>query len=159
MNFLIRQVFVTIISLSSLLFVSCDVTDNSDTGNITIKTDKYFYSADSLTIIVTEVNNNLSFPVYHICAGNIYLEELKNNVTVNSWKVHGFEECLAAVPTNQNQTTKFDVLPFVITSLITDATLDKSVMYRLKVELFKDKEFKEIIDSTLSYSNKFEITR
>ncbi len=159
MNFSIRQFFSISIILSSLLYISCDVTDNNKPGEIKIRTEKDFYNVDSLTVIVVEVENNLSFPVYYICAGNIYLEELKNDVILNSWKVHGFQDCLAAVPIKQSQTTKFDILPFVINSVLTDASFDKSVIYRLKVELFKDKEFKEIIDNSLLYSNEFEIVK
>ena len=148
--------FSLIIMLVFLL--SCGITE-SDEKTIVIKTDKNSYKADSLTTIILTVENELASTLYYVCSGDIFLEELQNNTIINSWKVHGFEECLAAVSINTNENTTFDVSPFYEPSFIVNATFDKSVAYRLKIDLYEDNKFMKVVDKALLYSNNFKITK
>lgn len=152
--------------LSVFIICSCESTTESEvqtkaqpwTGSI-IKVDKEEYIASSTTIINIEVNNYFSSPFYYICSGDIFLEELQNDIVITSWKIHGFEECLAAKSINPFDNANFSISLFNEPINIGGAHLDNNHNYRLKFMLYQNKDFAQLLADDLLHSEKFHIIK
>lgn len=145
---------LTIPVLMSL--IGCGLLD-SDEIDIQIQTDQSNYQIDSTETIGVDVTNNSDNTIYYICTGQIYLEEISNGQTTNSWMVHGFEECYSPGPIEVDETRSFEIDLYWIWSngFLDDLTLSSEVMYRLRFDLYEDSDFENMISGSEVLSNNF----
>lgn len=127
--------------------------------DISLSTDDSSYMYHSTTTIQLTVTNNSEDPVYYICSGDIYLEEITDTVITNSWKVHGFYMCIDPITIEPSIT---DTFLFNLFTLSQNGYLDSdflkdSVQYRFKMDLFKDDSFTELIQDSSRISNSFPV--
>lgn len=134
---------------------NCSLFDEEKIVNVEIVTDKSSYALDSTTVISVDVTNKSDIPIYYICTCQIYLEELENNQVINSWMVHGFEECLAPVPIEVDETETFEIDIYHLneSGFFDNASFNETVNYRFKLDLFEDSSFDKILDNNDRISN------
>jgi len=121
--------------------------------------DQACYILGSSPIANLEISNDTDSPVYYVCTGQIYLEELRLKGLRGSWLVHGFEECYTPTSVDQAGTEIFeiDLKSLFESGLLAGATFDETVSYRFKMELYKDELFKNILDEDQCISAEFQI--
>jgi len=124
-----------------------------------IKTDKDYYALDSDTTINLEVINPFSTSVYYVCSGDIFLVELQNNIIHNSWKVHGFEECLAVKSIDSFEKAGFSIFLNNEFINLSNASFDEITDYRLKFLLYNNQDSLQLLSEELLYSEKFKIVK
>ena len=147
-----------LIAILFLLIIGCEK-DEADKIEVEIETDKTIYSTDSSEIVSVNVTNRSSQSIFYICTCQIYLEELSNSQIINSWQVHGFEECLGPVEvfTDSSETFDINIQSLIDFEYIYGATFTNAVTYRLRFDLFKDFEFKNMLEDSNIFSNTFMI--
>lgn len=153
-----NKLFILIISLASLLVISCE---KDPVYDVEITTDASSYAlSDSLEIQVS-VSNNSDSTIYFICTGQVYLEELSGQQVGSYWMVHGSEECLGPGPISASQVDTFQIqLGFLHEQgHLNNALFDNSVKYRLRFDLFEEKTFKTLLEGSNILSNTFSITQ
>ncbi len=132
-----------------------------DKPEIDIRTDTGHYTPIPETVISLRVSNKSDNPIFYICTGQVYLEELDEDRVVNRWMVHGFEECLSPRAIDTSEEEVFD-LGFDRKSAlgnIQGAAFDETVRYRMSVDLFWDPAFKRALSDEERRSNTFKIIR
>ena len=146
-----------------LLVIGCD--PFSDDNGVHITTDKNIYYLATPSKIELSVDNQANQPVYFICAGEVWLQELDENQVVRiSWQVHGFEKCLAPRPIDVGKSHTFE-LPMVseeafsIEQMANNARFNDNVRYRFLVDLYQDVGFKNPLQDNDRLSNQFLIIR
>ena len=134
---------------------NCSLFDEEKIVNVEIVTDKSSYALDSTTVISVNVTNQSDIPIYYICTCQIYLEELENNQVINSWMVNGFEECLApvSIEVDETETFEIDIYHLNESGFIDNASFNETVNYRFKLDLFEDSSFDKILDNNDRISN------
>ena len=139
----------------------CNLFDEEKIGKVEIETSQSRYTLDSTSVITVNVTNKSDITIYYICTCQIYLEELENNQVINSWMVHGFEECLAPVPieVDETETFKIDIFHLNESGFIDfdNVSFNETVNYRFKLDLFEDSSFDEILENDDRISNTFTI--
>lgn len=132
-----------------------------DKPEIDIRTDTGHYTPIPETVISLRVSNKSDNPIFYICTGQVYLEELDQDRVVNRWMVHGFEECLSPRAIDTSEEEVFD-LGFDRKSAlgnIQGAAFDETARYRMSVDLFWDPAFKRALSDEERRSNTFKIIR
>jgi hypothetical protein len=145
----------------ALALAGCDVLGLFSGGHVQLKTDRSSYAPDTSTTIRLTATNRYNDSVYYICAGDVFLEELRGGEPVNTWKVHGHEECLARSPIAPDASRTFD-MPFKESyplSFIDEARFDESVRYRFRLQLYESKEVERLLDKSDRLSNTIAIIR
>lgn len=84
--------FVTVCSGCGLLASDEEESSPTERG-VVLLTDKLLYDSESTTEVDLIIINRTDQPLYYICAGTIFLEELDGSRVVNTWQINGFEEC------------------------------------------------------------------
>lgn len=132
-----------------------------DGGEVEVRTDDSSYTAIADETIELTVSNRSDDPIFYLCTGQIYLEELDGDTVAKSWMIHGFEECLSSEPVDVDQKETFDLSFDEKSALgnIDGAAFSETVDYRLTVDLFRDRAFKRKITGSESRSNRFKIVR
>lgn len=141
-----------------LLITGCDLFGGDDT-EIDIRTDETTYDAGPDDMITLSVSNKSEDPVFYICTGQIYLEELSGGQVANRWMVHGFEDCLSPEPIDVDEIEVWEIGFDEKSALgnIQNAAFSQSVQYRLTVDLFWDRAFKRALSDSERRSNTFSI--
>ena len=132
-----------------------------DDPEIQIRTDKNTYTSNPDVTVSLKVSNRSDDPVFYICTGQIYLEEISGGQVVGRWMIHGFEECLSPEPIDSDAEEVFE-LSFDNKSALgnlNDAVFDQSVDYRMTVDLFWDLAFNRPVGDENSRSNRFKIVK
>ncbi len=157
---LTKRLIAFVLNIMMLITVGCDLFPDEKVIDLAITTDKSTYLLDSAAVITAIVENNSEEPVYYICTCQIHLEELENNQVTGSWMVHGFEECLSAMPIAVNHTDTFtiDLYQQYDAGFLEDFRFNTTVIYRLKLDIFEDGLFEELIDDGIRTSNNFSVT-
>lgn len=147
-----------IISIFICIFIGCN-SNEEENLNIDILTNKENYTVDSTDVIKLFVTNKSDVTIYYLCTCQIYLEEMENSQLANTWMVHGFEECLAPVPIEINEADTFEINIFELNDYgpIDSALFNSTVDYRLRLDLYKDIKFAEMLDGYNTLSNRFTI--
>ncbi|MBU1678018.1 MAG: hypothetical protein KJ799_16145 [Bacteroidetes bacterium] len=161
MKSVIKLLLSLFVMLLIHLLISCDTTGINDTDEVLIKTNANSYKINDSTRIELKIQNNLPNPVYYICSGDVFLDELKNNKIINSWKVNGFEECLAIRPITP-QSEKFFYFSFQDDNSLmiqSGAIYTENVIYRFRVILFVDNEAEQSLEYSSTISNQFNILK
>ena len=143
------------ILIIALLITQCSLNEVQPNIFVKILTDESIYSMDSATTIEVTVINLSNQPIYYICTCQIQLEELKNNQVINSWMVHGFEECYSSIPIGYSKTDTFiiDLHYLYKEGFLDNAIFNNTTSYRLKLDLFEDKDFNNILEEKERISN------
>ena len=132
-----------------------------DDPEIQIRTDQSTYAADPGVTVSLRVENRSEDPIFYICTGQIFLEEISGGQVVGRWMIHGFEECLSPEPIDSDEVEVFE-LSFDNKSALgnlNDAVFDQSVDYRMTVDLFWDLAFNRPVSEEDRRSNGFKIIR
>jgi len=139
-----------------VLIVGCSLFESNNI-DVEIQTDKSAYQIDSTETIHVDITNHSDDTIYYICTGQIYLEELSNSQVVNTWLVHGFEECLSPGPIESDETESFEIDLFWIWThgFLGEMTLSEGVKFRLRVDLYEDIEFENMVTGSQVFSNQF----
>lgn len=146
--------------LISVALTGCSLFGD-DNPDIEIRTDTERYTPIPDEVVSLTVSNNSDRPIFYICTGQIYLEELDGDRIVNRWMIHGFEECLSPGPIDAGEEEVFEIGFDDKSALgnIQGALFDESVRYRLSVDLFWDLNFNRAIGERDRRSNTFLIVR
>ena len=152
MNQVATHLSASIIAVATLSLAGCQLTDAGDLIEVELRTDKEFYIADTSTTIILSVTNKSEDPVFFICTGQIFLEELDVGQVIGTWMVHGFERCLSPVPIEADVTEVFDLFGL---GRIEEASYSESVRYRFRMDLFMDREFNQPLDEEDRLSDQF----
>lgn len=134
---------------------------HNEDDKVKLETNRDSYMADSDTVIQMTVTNNYDNAIYYICTGQVSLEELAVGMVIDSWLVHGFEQCLHRNPVKVNQSVTFEI-PFessLSPGRLKNGRFDESVDYRLRMDLYETEEVKQLIDKEDRLSNRFKILR
>jgi len=147
----------SVITLVTVL-MGCNPADESN-YEVDIDTNKMAYTLHSTDTMFVEVTNLSDSSVFYICTCQIYLEEINNSNVINTWQVHGFEECLSieAVGVDETETFVLDLFtpdPYRITSHLTP---NGPYNFRLRFDLFEDSGFKNLLEGSNILSNTFTI--
>ena len=153
------HILASMIAVAALGVAGCQLTNAGDLIEVELRTDKEFYIADTSTTIVLSVTNMSDDPVYFICTGQIYLEELDDGQVIGSWMVHGFEKCGGPTPIEANVTNVFDFrfADGSILGQLEEARFSENVRYRFRMDLFMDREFDHPLDDEDRTSDLFSI--
>ena len=148
------------IFLAASFLAGCSLFGNDD-PEIEIRTDKKQYTPIPETVISLRVSNKSDSPIFYLCTGQIWLEELDGDRIVNRWMVHGFEECLSPHAIDTSEEEVFDLGFDEKSALgnIQGAAFDETVRYRMSVSLFWDQAFKRALSDRERRSNTFQIMR
>ena len=152
---------IRIIAGCAILVASGCSIFGGDDPEIEIRTDQNTYTPDPDVHVSLTVSNRSDDPVFYICTGQIYLEEISGGQVVGRWMIHGFEECLSPEPIDSDEEEVFD-LSFDNKSALgnlNDALFDQSVEYRMTVDLFWDLAFNRPVGDDDRRSNRFKIIR
>lgn len=143
-----------------LLLAGCSLFGD-DNSEIEIRTDTVDYTPIPETVISLRVSNKSDNPIFYICTGQIYLEELDGDRVVNRWMVHGFEECFGPRAIDTSEEEVFDLGFDKKSALgnIQGAAFNETVHYRMSVDLFWDAAFKRALSDQERRSNTFQIVR
>ena len=154
-------VFSVLLFLSVALGGGCSLLEQEDGYSQQLKTDQGEYVADSSTTLRVTVTNTGERAVYYVCNGTIYLEALSGGEVTDSWKVHGFAECLRRTPIEPGSSATFTVSPFSSTGKlgVKIANLPKRSRYRLQMELYRSEKIDQLIAREARLSNTFTVTR
>ena len=159
MKQVITHLSASIIAVATLSIAGCQLTDARDLFEVELRTDKEFYIADTSTTIILSVTNKSEDPVFFICTGQIFLEEIDDGQVIGTWMVHGFEKCGFPVPIEANVTMIFDFQFYVVDEFglgqLEEASYSESVRYRFRMDLFMDKEFDQPLDEEDRLSDQF----
>jgi len=149
-----------LIFLTTLVAAGCSLFGNDD-PEIEIRTDTKLYTPIPETMISLRVSNKSDRPIFYICTGAIFLEELNGDRVVNRWMIHGFEECLSPHPIGAGDKEVFDLGFGQKSALgnIQGAAFDETVRYRMSVDLFWDQAFERPLSDRERRSNTFQIIR
>lgn len=144
----------------AILISGCSLFGDDD-PEIEIRTDKQNYAPNPDVAIQLSISNRSDDPVFYICTGQIYLEEIDGGQVISRWMIHGFEECLSPEPIDSDQKEVFELSFDEKSALgnLTDAAFSQSVEYRLTVDLFWDLAFKRAVSDETRRSNRFTIVR
>ncbi|MFA5670288.1 MAG: hypothetical protein WC967_13680 [Balneolaceae bacterium] len=158
MKLLVKKTFLLIVA-AGLFSIGCSLLNSKSETQIKLKTDQNSYIADTSSVIKLTVTNNTDNPVYFVCTGQIYLEELNGKNVEHSWMVHGFEKCLSRNPIEENKPVTFDISfnSIFLRDWFSTAQFDKNVDYRLRMDLYKTEEIDQLISEKNRVSNTFEI--
>ena len=157
-----------IIAVATLSVAGCQPTDALDLIEVELRTDKEFYVADSSTTIILSVMNKSEDPVFFICTGQIYLEELDDGQVIGTWQVHGFEKCGGFFPIDADVTMIFDFQFYVVDEFgleqfslgqLEEASFSDSVRYRFRMNLFINTEFAQFLNEEDRLSNRISIVQ
>ncbi len=157
--------FSLIVVLVVTLFYGCEssteLKDEVSNRSVIIITDKQSYLADTSTTITVSVINNLPSTIYYLCEGSIFLKELKNGLVTNSWKVHGFKECLATkfIDTTQKVTFQIKFSTKVLDNVLENVNSMDNPTYYFEVFLYKNIAPIQQLESTECSSNQFKLWR
>jgi len=149
-----------VILMASPLASGCDLLGIGDDG-VQLRMDQHSYTVAASTSVRLTVTNNYDKAIYYICTGQIFLEELDGDDVVDTWFVHGFEECLARKPIEPGASETFE-MSFqwsLAPDRLDTARFDESVRYRLRVDLFESEEVDQVLEKEDRLSNKFRIIR
>lgn len=151
-----RYLFV----FASFFVAACSFFGDDD-PKIEIQTDRERYSTAGDEVVSLSVLNKSNDPIFYVCTGQIYLEELDGDEVVNRWMVHGFEDCLSPEPIDVNEKETFEVGFDEKSALgnVQGAAFDESVRYRMTVDLFWDQVFRRPLSEKERRSNTFQIVR
>ena len=144
----------------ALVAAGCSLFGDND-PEIQIRTDQSSYAADPDVTVSLRVENRSEDPIFYICTGQIFLEEISGGQVVARWMIHGFEECLSPEPIDSDEVEVFE-LSFDNKSALgnlNDALFDQSVDYRMTVDLFWDVAFNRPVGDEDRRSNSFKIIR
>ncbi|MEA3286120.1 MAG: hypothetical protein U9Q77_01910 [Candidatus Marinimicrobia bacterium] len=150
-----------VLQLASLPFVmliaGCGVLGSDNM--VELRPNQGCYHLESDPVVSLEVSNATDSPIYYICTGQIYLEEFQLNGHRGCWLVHGFEECYSAIQVDQGGTENFkiDLKNLFGSGLLAGATFDETVTYRLKMALFEDELFKDVLDDDQQLTVEFQV--
>lgn len=153
--FTVGLIFLLVPSISG-----CDLFGDND-RDVRLRTDQRSYAANPPTTIQLTVTNSYDDSVYYICTGQIHLEELEEGKVVDSWLVHGFEECLHRNPIESGESDTFEMSfeGSLEPDRLETAQFDESVRYRLRFDLFETNEVDQQLDKKDRLSNRFKIIR
>lgn len=132
-----------------------------DSSDIEIRTDANRYTSSPETVVELSVANKSDAPIFYICTGQIYLEELDGGRVNKRWMIHGFEECLGPGPIDSGEKETFE-LGFDEKSALGNvqgAAFDEDTRYRMSVDLFWDRSFNRALSDEERSSNTFRIVR
>lgn len=151
----VPALFLLAISASSCGFLSDEGYDAE------VRTDKQAYIPTPGGGITLTVTNRSSGSLYFVCTGLVDLQQLEGGRITQSWYVSGAEQC--GVVTLEAGESAVREYPFDKESnllSIPDAKYDRSVRYRFRFQLFKDRDGRtRPIDEHLQYSNEFSMVK
>lgn len=151
-------VFCLAILIAGPFASGCDLLGIGGDG-VRLETDEDSYTVKPSTLVVLTVKNNFRAPVYYICTGQIYLDEMEGGDVVDSWQVHGFEECGFRVPIESGESETFEISfeESLASDLLESAKFDETVRYRLRFDLFETDDVDQLLDKNDRVSNIFKI--
>lgn len=158
MKYIVRHLLVIIVIVAS---AGCSVFENDQEVDVRLTTDKDLYLLDSALEIQLTVTNYSETPVFFLCTGQVYLQELNNGEVEQTWMVHGFEECLGRNPIEKNR-------PKIVDLFLSEEFLNvwlptfqwkESVSYRLVMDLYKTAELQELIDLSERSTPLFQVVK
>jgi hypothetical protein len=149
-----------VIVLLPILLAGCSLFGGDD-GEIEIQTDARSYVAEPDASVLLTVSNETDKPVYFLCTGQVFLEELDGDQVNSRWMIHGFEECLSPVPIDADSEYTFELSFDEKSALgnLNDAVFDDTVEYRMSVDLYRDRAFNRPVAAGDSRSNRFTVVR
>lgn len=160
MKSIIKYIFSISVGIIFFIQFGCDIIEN-EFANIQVLTNTNTYNIDSSVTIKLLITNNSPNPIYYICSGDIYLEEIKERIVIGEWKVYGFEECLAIHSIEQKETKEYN---FTYTSepsvfKLQDAIYSQNVQYRFRVDFYYDKNLETELITGDKHSNEIYILK
>jgi len=153
--FYVKSIFLFCITF---LIYTCSLESNEPEVQITTDLKTYIWSlTDSVYVKVKNTGNKT---LYYLCTGEIFLEEQQERQIINTWKVHGFEECLRATQIEPDLYKVFPIsahegeqcIDFLITS-----PFSVNSKYTFRVILYLDKDFKNELPFKQSRSDQIVI--
>jgi len=143
--------------LSLMLLTSCGLLSPTDT--VVLSTNEAVYTINSSLNIQLDVVNHRDTDIYYICTGQIYLQEFLDGEMINTWLVHGFEDCLTPVSLEKgsSHTFEIDLGRQLDLSLLSAAYFDEQVSYRLVADFYTSSDFRNLLDFSERSSNAFQI--
>ncbi len=144
-----------------VFLISCSSTNEAESNFLSIIADEDFHYFGISSPINLTVENLSDKPVYYLCTGTVYLEELSDGYVTNLWKVHGFEECLGKVPIQPKDVKSFRISfkPSGMLFKFQGANFTHEFKYRLRPELFYDRDLLQPIEKELLISNEFYVIK
>lgn len=142
------------------IFENCNSSTNPNT-ELAIQTDNSTYQFTDVLSIELSVSNEDEHPVYYICTGQIYLEEIVNGEIINTWMVHGFEECLAERIIESDGMENFRIIfnNIFLPRVLETGRFDDATWYQLRIDLYPVDRDRPSLRPDQLRSNRFQIIR
>lgn len=152
-------VLPVLLFLMAVVGGGCSLFGQERSYNLRLETDQSVYAADSSTTLRLTVTNTDERAAYYVCTGTIFLEALSGEKVTDSWKIHGFEECLTRAPIKPREAKNFE-MNLLPPGNDSPALADLAgARYRLRMELYKSEEIDQLVARKERLSNTFDITR